>query len=166
MFSASSEYRAERRENRHGDRGDRNRTIMTRFIGSIVPANSSSQVQLMCIYCRYCPPSSFNRLSICGWCRLARARAKGGGPPPLLFPSIRRIVGYRLSLDCHLVSVFFPSLSPLFSPDSRGSVYRYLGIFFPSRDISHDLTNWTVSIGEYFVKNDRNQSRSSCEPTS
>lgn len=63
---------------------ERNRTIMMRFIGSIVPSspNSSSQVQLMCIYR---PPLSSVAISISGWCRLARDWTKGEGPSSSCF---------------------------------------------------------------------------------
>lgn len=120
LCSDLSARRSRFRERREEARGiyterkpgrERNRTIMMRFIGSIVPPNSSSQVQLMCIYR---PPlssvaiqSTFNL-----WMVSAREGLDERRGALLLFPSsIRRIVSIdfqpvSLRISLHLDSTF------------------------------------------------------------
>ena len=117
---------------------------MTRFIGSIVPPNSSSQVQLMCIYCCYCPPSPFNRLSICGWCRLARARAKGEDPS--CFPALGAL---WLSIVTRATS--YPSFSYLFPSFSRQlSRFVFLSCIVISGFFSPERFRMISQIGPFF----------------
>lgn len=94
---------------------ERNRTIMMRFIGSIVPSppNSSSQVQLMCIYR---PPLS--SVAIQSTFNLWMVSAREGlderrGALLLLFPpSIRRIVSIDFRPVSLRVSLHLDSTSP------------------------------------------------------
>ena len=72
--------------------------------------NSSSQIQLMCIYCCHCRATPFNRLSISGWCRLAGLDGRGlGAPPP---PRFQRTLGALcLSIwDEIVVEIFFHAI--------------------------------------------------------
>lgn len=69
--------------------------------------NSSSQIQLMCIYCCHCRATPFNRLSISGWCRLAGLDGRG-----LRAPRFQRTLGALcLSIwDEIVVEIFFHAI--------------------------------------------------------